>query len=58
MTPKQLIEYFGSEVKVAAAVGVSQQAVRVWRKNESIPRITQLAIQTLTKNKLVADKEQ
>lgn len=57
MSPKELIEYFGSEVKVAAAVGVSQQAVRVWSSKDKIPRLTQFAIQAITKNKLVADKE-
>jgi len=57
MTPKDLTDFFGSEIKVAAAIGVSHQAVRKWIANNSIPRMTQLAIQTITKNKLKADND-
>jgi hypothetical protein len=58
MKPQELIEHFGSDIKVAAAIGVSQQAVRNWKEADSIPRLTQFAIQAITKNKLMADKDE
>ena len=54
MTPNEVIEYYGSKIKAAAEIGVSEQAVKNWVAADSIPRLTQLAIQTLTKNKLKA----
>lgn len=57
MNAKEVIEYYGSEVKAAASIGVSYQSVRNWRVNGKVPRISQLAIQTLTKGKLKADDD-
>jgi hypothetical protein len=56
MTVDEVIKFYGNEVKSAANVGVSVQTVYNW-KTSGIPRLTQLAIQTLTKNKLKADQE-
>ena len=55
MNHQDLINYFGSEMKTAAYLDMSHTAVRNWT-NIPIPRLTQLAIQTLTKNKLLADE--
>lgn len=54
MTYQEVKEYYGSEIKAAVEIGVSQMTVNTW-KRAPIPRLTQLAIQTLTKNKLKAD---
>ena len=53
MTYAEVIKYYDSEIKAAVAIGVSQATVNTW-KRAPIPRLTQLAIQTLTKGKLKA----
>ena len=56
MTHEEVIAHYGDKVKAAAAIGVSVQSVINWSKpGAKIPKLTQLAIQTLTKNKLKAD---
>ena len=55
MTYTELITHFGSEIKAAAALGFSQTAIKNW-SGVDIPRLSQLAIQTLTENKLLADE--
>ena len=56
MTINELITYYGSELKSAASIEVSVTTVRRWIKDDAIPYHMQLAIQTLTKNKLRATK--
>jgi len=53
MTYTELKTYYGTDERAAAEVGVSHATVRKWKAN-GIPRLTQLAIQTLTKGKLKA----
>jgi DNA-binding transcriptional regulator YdaS (Cro superfamily) len=55
MKYQDLINYYGSEMKAAVGIGVSQATVNNWKRKEAIPQLKQLAIQTLTKNKLKAD---
>lgn len=55
MTYEQLMAHYGSEIKTAASTGFSLTTVRNWATT-GIPRISQLAIQTLTENTLVADE--
>jgi hypothetical protein len=55
MTYQELKEYYKTDEKAAAEIGVSHATVRKWKAN-GIPRLTQLAIQLLTKNKLKAGK--
>lgn len=56
MTAQQLVDYYKSKVKAAAAIGCSEQTIKNWLASEKgIPHIKQLAIQTLTKGKLKAD---
>ena len=57
MTPKDIISHYGTKESAAACVGVSFSTISNWVRNNKIPRKMQLAIQTLTKNKLVADKK-
>jgi hypothetical protein len=53
----QLIKYYGGEMKAAAEIGVSHQTIKNWKNSkDGIPRTQQLAIQTLTHNKLKADR--
>jgi len=55
MTPKQLIEEFGSDVKAAAFLGINPRTVKNWTESEKtpkIPRWSQYAIAYLTNNKL------
>lgn len=58
MTVDEVINFYGNETMAAAFIGVSVQTVYNWKSSDSgIPRLTQLAIQTLTKNALKADKK-
>ena len=57
MTMQELIDYYGSEIKVAAAIGMSHQTIKNWVHSQVIPRTAQLAIQTISKGKLKADEE-
>ncbi len=53
MTYQEVKEFYKSDEKAAVEIGVSHATVRKWKAN-GIPRLTQLAIQVLTKNKLKA----
>ena len=55
MKPKDAVNYYGNQTKVAAAIGVTEQSVRNWIKADRLPKMVQLALQTLTNNKLKAD---
>jgi hypothetical protein len=57
MTPQEVTNYYGNKIKAAAEIGVSLQTIHNWFSENKIPRLSQLAIQTLTKNKLKADGE-
>ena len=57
MKPKDLIEYYGSKIKAAAQIGVSETTIRNWIASERVPKLIQLAIQTLTKGKLKAENK-
>lgn len=56
MKYQDVIEHFGSKEAVAAQLKISIATVFRWSKR-GIDRHYQLAIQTLTKNKLKADGE-
>lgn len=57
MKPSEVIEHYKTDVRAAAEIGVSYQSIKNWLKNGKVPRISQLAIQTLTKGKLKADDD-
>lgn len=57
MTPQEVKDFYGNKIKAAAEIGVSLQTINNWFKENNIPRLSQLAIQTLSKNKLKADSE-
>jgi DNA-binding transcriptional regulator YiaG len=54
MKIKEAIETYGGKTKLAAELGVTEMTIRNWEKADAIPRMAQLAIQTLSKNKLKA----
>lgn len=57
MTPEQVIKYFGNDVKVAAALGLSQRCVQLWVKKGEISWLNQCAIAYISGGKLkVAQK--
>lgn len=55
MTPQEVVQHYGTQIKAAAEIGVTEQSIKNWVKAEKMPRIYQLAVQTLTKGKLKAD---
>ena len=57
MKISEVLEHYRGEVRAAAYIGVSYQTILNWKAKNEIPRLAQLAIQTLTKNKLIADKD-
>ena len=58
MTAIELFNHYGSKVKAAAALGVSENTIRTWLIENNVPMMVQLAAETLTKGKLKADRLQ
>ena len=58
MKPQDLLDHYGSQIKAAAQIGVSETTIRNWIASDKVPKLTQLAIQALTKGKLKAEKEE
>ncbi|MBU0536868.1 MAG: Cro/Cl family transcriptional regulator [Gammaproteobacteria bacterium] len=54
MTPKQLIEHFGSRANAASNLGVTYEAVRQWDEAGEIPKTRQYQIEVVTKGQLKA----
>lgn len=54
MTYNEVLDYYKTKEAVAAQLGISVATVFRWKK--TIPKHYQLAIQTLTNNKLKAEK--
>ena len=57
MTIDQLIKHFGSQIKVAHALGCSQPCVSNWKTRGKVPALQQLKAQSITEGKLKADRE-
>jgi len=55
MTYQDVLKHYATPERIAADVEVSVQTVAKWKKSGKVPKLYQLAIQTLTKNKLKAD---
>jgi DNA-binding transcriptional regulator YdaS (Cro superfamily) len=53
----QVLKYFGTQVDVAAAVGVTQPTVSNWKSRGKIPHLQQLRIEHVTEGKLKADAD-
>ena len=56
MTFDQLLKHFGTQVKIAHALGVSQPCVSNWAKRGRIPALQQMKAFMLTDGKLKLDK--
>lgn len=54
MTRTDAIKHFGSIQAMAAALGISYEAIRQW--GDEIPELRQYQIEILTEGKLRADK--
>lgn len=54
MTIDQVLKHFGGISEVAAAVGISYQAVYQWVENGAVPKGRQWEIQALTSGELQA----
>lgn len=52
----QVITFWGTQVAAAAAIGVTQPTISMWRARGSVPRLQQLRIEHLTGGRLKADK--
>lgn len=57
MKYQDLIDYYGSEIKAAVGIGVSQATINNWKRKD-IPQFKQIAIQAITKNKLKAEPKE
>lgn len=56
MKKSDVIAYFGSRNKVAAALGITRVAVSTWP--EIVPRLRQYELEELTGGKLKADRRE
>jgi hypothetical protein len=56
MTPNQIVKYFGSDTKAAAALGKSVTCIKAWRSN-GIPIWSQHAIAHITKDALKVEEK-
>ena len=57
MKPQDLLDHYGSRIKAAAQIGVSETTIRNWIAEDRVPRLIQIAIQALTKGKLKSGDE-
>lgn len=57
MTFNDLIQYFGTQKAIAAALGVSQPAVSNWSTRGQVPSFQQLRAEAVTRKKLRADSK-
>jgi len=55
MTFNQVLKYFGTQVGVAEALGVTQPTVSNWKSRGKIPYLQQLRIEHITDGKIKAD---
>lgn len=57
MNYEQLIYFFGTQVKAADALGVTQPTMSNWKARGRIPHLQQLRIEHITRGKLKASPE-
>lgn len=56
MTPEAAIKHFGTQTKLAQALGLAQSSVAEWAANQSIPLSRQYQIELATNGQLKADQ--
>ena len=57
MTYSQLLRYFGTQVRIAEALGIRQSSVARWKSRDRIPWGSQLEAQRVTGGRLKADDD-
>jgi DNA-binding transcriptional regulator YdaS (Cro superfamily) len=57
MNFQDLVDFFGSQVAAAQALGVTQPTLSNWKARGRIPHLQQLRIEHATKGKLRASSE-
>lgn len=57
MTPREVIDFYGTQKHAAAAIGISQASVSEWVSNGYVPLGRQYELQVLTGGRLKADPE-
>lgn len=55
MEAKTAIQYFGSQTKLARALGISDAAVARWKRDGRVPRGKAFELQLLTGGELLVD---
>jgi hypothetical protein len=55
---EQVFAFYGSQSAIAAALGVSVQAVSNWKRRKFIPLGSQARLQILTNGQLIAEQGQ
>lgn len=55
MSPSQAISHFGTQVRLARALGICQSSVAEWVARGRIPYLRQFQIQYVTNGELAAD---
>lgn len=55
MSPKQVIEFFGTQVATAEALGLAQSSVSGWVDAGEVPEVRQYQIELATNGQLRAD---
>jgi DNA-binding transcriptional regulator YdaS (Cro superfamily) len=55
MKPQDAITYFGTQTKLAHALGMSQSSIAEWVANDAIPEARQYQIELATCRALLAD---
>lgn len=53
MTVKEVLDYFGTQAKVAEVLGISQASVSQWGDN--VPKLRQFELERLTEGELKVD---
>jgi DNA-binding transcriptional regulator YdaS (Cro superfamily) len=56
MTPDQALQHFGSQTKLARALGLAQSTVAEWFANGVIPEARQYQVQLASCGALLADQ--
>ena len=51
----KVVEHFGSELDVALALGISRQAVNLWKSKDLVPEGTAYKLQVITAGRLRVD---
>lgn len=56
MTPEIVVRHFGTQVKAAKALGITQPSVSNWLSRGAVPPLQQFRIEKLTRGKLKAER--